>query len=179
MTPYAYPTSDSCEIVSSDGARLQPTGARFPAPDTALCRAFRSALARRAEADERDDRGENPGAEADQARGQQDRGPPAELEDGASLAPVFFSKLRDARHVARALGDLEAVEGRLRAGLGLHAGDIAGEPEQLSRLLDLDRLARRPDGDHRPGDRRTTDGARERPPIENLAQRAADPFGHM
>ena len=60
------------------------------------------------------------------------------------LPPLAADEPRQARHVARLLGDLQAVERGLRAGLGFDPPDIADQIDQAAGLLDLDRVARRP-----------------------------------
>ena len=76
-------------------------------------------------------------ARSNARRREHDRAAAEQLEDGARLAAFFFGELGHPRHFARTFGELETVERGLRAGLGLHAADVADEAHQPAGLSTL------------------------------------------
>ena len=130
---------------------------------------------RRHEAEQRQDRAEHPGREIERGDRQQDGAAAERLQDRPRLAALLLGQRRDPRHLARALGELEPIERGLGAGLGLHPADVADEPDEAVRLLDLDRLARGPHRDRGLGDGGA--GALQRRPVDHVANRTADPVG--
>src|SRR5579883_2558021 len=99
--------------------------ARLAAGNRALGRALDHAFGRGAEAEQRPGRREQPGKQIDCAHGEHDRSPAAELEHRAGLGAVALCHLRNARHLARPLRELEAIERGLCTRLGLYATHIA------------------------------------------------------
>ena len=72
----------------------------------------------------------------------------------ARVWPPFFSASLAICATSRGpCGELQPVERRLGAGLGLHPADVADQFHQPAGLLDLDRLAHRADRDRGLGDR--------------------------
>src|SRR5947209_9883105 len=92
------------------------------------------------EAEQGEDGAEHPGGEIERRDREQDGAAAERLQDRPRLAALLLGQRRDPRHLARALGELEAIERRLGAGFGLHAADVADEADETLRLLDLDRL---------------------------------------
>src|SRR5262249_27253299 len=112
------------------------------APSTiALSHALGRALERCHEAKNRQQRGENPHRQIEGAHGEQDGAAAGEFENGAGLAALGRREPGQARHVAWAFGDLQAVKRSLGAGLGLDAADVADQVDEPARFFHLHRLA--------------------------------------
>src|SRR5580700_7981914 len=128
-------SSALAEIGLPDTARLAPA-------DVTQRHALDRGFARRGKAEQHERRPEQPHREIERARREHDGGAAEQFYDGAGFGALGGGEPGEARHILWAFGNFEAVQRRLRTGLGLDAPDIADKLDKTAGLFDLDRFAR-------------------------------------
>ena len=93
----------------------------------------------------------------------------------ARVLPPSFSASVATRDISRGVSAIfRLVERGLRAGLGLHAADVAHQMHEAAGALDLDRLARGADRQRRFRNRGADDRLLQPAPVDDAPQHAAD-----